>query len=77
MGKEAPKGFTIPKPEGIDKLFDYAERLAKPFPFVRTDFYLENGKAYFGELTFTPSGGFDTGRLPESDRLFGSMVKLK
>ena len=39
--------------------------------------YLENGKAYFGELTFTPSGGFDTGRLPESDRLFGSMVKLK
>ena len=77
MGKDAPEGFTIPKPEGIDKLFDYAERLSKPFPFVRVDFYLEHGEAYFGELTFTPSGGFDTGRLPESDRLFGSMVKLK
>ena len=77
MGKDAPEGFTISKPEGIDKLFDYAERLSKPFPFVRADFYLEHGKAYFGELTFTPSGGFDTGRLLESDRLFGSMIKLK
>ena len=39
--------------------------------------YLENGKAYFGELTFTPGGGFDSGRLPESDLLFGSMVNLE
>lgn len=76
QGKQAPEGFSIPKPDGIDKLFDYAEKLSKPFPFVRADFYLEHGKAYFGELTFTPSGGFDYGRLPETDLLFGSMVKL-
>jgi len=76
MGKEAPEGFTIPKPEGMDQLFDYAEKLSKPFPFVRADFYLEKGKAYFGELTFTPAGGFDRGRLPETDLLFGDMVKL-
>lgn len=69
--------FSVPKPEGIDQLFDYAETLSKPFPFVRADFYLENGKAYFGELTFTPGGGFDAGRLPESDQLFGSMVNLE
>ena len=60
----------------MDALFDYAEMLSKPFPFVRADFYLERGKAYFGELTFTPSGGFDYGRLPESDLLFGNMVRL-
>lgn len=71
-----PQDFTVPKPVGIDQLFDYAEKLSKPFPFVRADFYLENGKAYFGELTFTPGGGFDPGRLPESDLLFGSMVNL-
>lgn len=76
QGIDAPDGFTIPKPEGMDALFDYAETLSKPFPFVRADFYLERGKAYFGELTFTPSGGFDYGRLPESDRLFGSMVRI-
>lgn len=77
MGKEAPEGFTIPKPVGMDELFDYAEKLSKPFPFVRADFYLEHGKAYFGELTFTPGGGFDTGRLPESDKLFGDLLMLK
>ncbi|MDD6186407.1 MAG: ATP-grasp fold amidoligase family protein [Bacteroidales bacterium] len=76
QGIEAPESFTIPKPEGMDALFEYAEKLSKPFPFVRADFYLERGKAYFGELTFTPSGGFDYGRLPESDLLFGNMVKL-
>ena len=76
QGKAAPEGFTVPKPDGIDQLFDYAETLSKPFPFVRADFYLENGKAYFGELTFTPGGGFDYGRLPESDHLFGSMIQL-
>ena len=77
QGKAAPEGFTLPKPEGMDQLFDYAEKLSKPFPFVRADFYLEKGKAYFGELTFTPGGGFDRGRLPETDLLFGQMVNLQ
>lgn len=76
QGKAAPEGFTIPKPEGMDQLFEYAETLSKPFPFVRADFYLEQGKAYFGELTFTPAGGFDRGRLPETDLHFGQMVHL-
>lgn len=76
QGKLAPENFSVPKPKGLDLLFDYAETLSKPFPFVRADFYLEDGKPYFGELTFTPSGGFDYGRLPESDLLFGKMVNL-
>ena len=76
QGQMAPEGFSIPKPDGIDQLFDYAETLSKPFPFVRADFFLEHGKPWFGELTFTPGGGFDYGRLPESDLLFGSMVQL-
>lgn len=75
-GKEAPDGFTIPKPDGMDELFHYAEVLSKPFPFVRADFYLEKGKSYFGELTFTPGGGFDKGYLPETQLKFGDMVTL-
>lgn len=75
-GKEAPEGFTLPRPDGIEKVFEYAEKLSKPFPFVRADFYLEKGRVVFGELTFTPCGGFDVDRLPETQRLFGDMVKL-
>ncbi len=77
QGLNAPEGFTIPKPEGMDHLFQIAERLAEPFPFVRVDLYLEKGKPYFGELTFSPGGGFDYGRLPETDLLFGQKVNLE
>lgn len=75
-GLAAPENFTLPKPKNIEKLFEYAEILSKPFPFVRADFYLENGKVYFGELTFTPCGCLDKGRLPETQMLFGNMLKL-
>ena len=76
-GKDAPSDFTLPKPEGIELVFDYAAKLSKPFPFVRADFYLENGEVTFGELTFTPCGGFDVNRLPEMQLKFGEMVNLK
>ena len=75
-GKAAPPDFTLPKPNNYELLFDYATKLSKPFPFVRADFYLEHGTVNFGELTFTPCGGFDVNRLPETQRLFGSMVQL-
>ena len=75
-GKMAPEGFTLPKPEGIERLFGYAEKLSKPFPFVRADFYLEKGIPIFGELTFTPLAGFDKNRLPETQLLFGDMVDI-
>lgn len=75
-GLQAPEGFTMPKPDGIEKVFHYAEILSKPFPFVRVDFYLEKGKVYFGELTFTPGGGYDTGRLPSTQKMMGDMVHL-
>ena len=76
-GKDAPLGFTIPKPQGVDLLFEYADKLSKPFPFVRADFYLEKANVIFGELTFTPCGGFDVNRLPEAQSLFGKMVKIR
>lgn len=75
-GKEAPADFTLPRPEQLDRLFYFADRLSRPFPFVRADFYLERGKVTFGELTFTPCGGFDVNRLPETQLLFGGMVRL-
>ena len=76
MGLNAPEDFTLPKPTNYEQLFKYARILAKPFAFVRVDFYLERGKVIFGELTFTPSAGFDKGRLPSTQELFGNKLIL-
>ena len=78
-GKEAPAGFTKPKPPNINKMFVLAERLASASgaPFLRVDMYNVLGRVYFGELTLYPLSGYDLNRLPETDKLFGNMVDLK
>lgn len=68
--------FYLPKPEGLDEMFGYASKISEPFPFVRADFYLTDGKVIFGELTFTPSGGFDTKRIYETDLHLGQKLNL-
>lgn len=75
-GRDAASDFVPEKPLGYERLFEYAEKLAKPFPFVRADFYLDNGNVIFGELTFTPCNGFDTNRLIETNIMFGEMLDL-
>lgn len=75
--KAAPEGFRIEKPECLEDIFTYAQKLSKPFPFVRVDFYVVDGRVYFGELTFTPAGGLDSARLPETDIMLGNMVNLE
>lgn len=47
---------SVSKPEELEKMLQYAEKLAKPFPYVRVDLYYINGAIYVGELTFTPAG---------------------
>ncbi|MGO3691067.1 MAG: ATP-grasp fold amidoligase family protein [Psychroflexus halocasei] len=73
----APDGFTLPKPKVLDDVLKYSKTLSNDFKFVRVDFYIVNDKVYFGELTFSPSGGFDINRLPETDLLFGNQLILK
>lgn len=75
-GKEAPEGFTVPKPKNMDKMFEIAARLSKGVPYLRVDLYNIDGKIYFGELTFFPRSGCDPNLLPETDRLFGSRITL-
>lgn len=76
-GKEAPSDFSIPKPAGIDRMIEIAEILGKPFKYVRADFYLIEGKTYFGELTFTPASGMDANLDLELDLLFGNKLNLE
>ena len=75
-GKMAPEGFTLPKPEGIDAMFELAEKLSKGIPYARVDLYNLDGRIYFGEITLFPASGYDYNRLPEADLLFGEMIKL-
>ena len=72
----APEGFTLPKPAGLDEAFAIADRLSKPFDFVRVDLYLTPPRGVrFGELTFTPAAALDNKRLPETDLRFGRMME--
>ena len=54
------KRVVLPaKPACLDEMVEAAECLAEPFPFVRVDFYQQNGQAVFGEMTFTPAAGIN------------------
>lgn len=78
LGKNAPQGFSLPKPKNIEEMFKVAETLAKSInvPFIRVDLYNIDGKIFFGELTFYPDSGMDRNRLYETDVYFGNLVDL-
>ena len=45
------------KPENLEEMLDIAEKLSSGFNHVRVDLYNNNGKIYFGELTFFHGAG--------------------
>lgn len=51
-------GVDIPKPASFDQMIEHAKKLSKEFPEVRVDFYDVDGKAIFGEMTFTTGFGY-------------------
>lgn len=65
-----------PRPESLDLILQLSEKLSKGVDFMRTDFYVVNGKVYFGEITLYPSSA-STPFVPESyDKVFGDMLNL-
>lgn len=75
-GKQAPEGFTLPKPTQFNEMINIAKILSRDIPFVRIDLYQSNDRVYFGEMTFYPQSGFDSNYLPETDAYFGSKIDL-
>lgn len=69
-------GKAIPKPEQFYEMRDIAEKLAKPFPFVRVDLYNIKGKIYFGEMTFFPGSGFWKITPEKYEKIFGDFIEL-
>lgn len=67
---------TPAKPETFDEMRQLAEKLSKGIPHLRVDFYEVNGKAYFGELTFSHFAGMVPFNPEAWDDTFGSWINL-
>lgn len=52
-----PRNDKYKSPENAQEIVSVAEKLAKPFEFVRVDLYNVDNKIIFSELTFCPGGG--------------------
>ena len=65
-----------PKPARFDEMVRMARQLAQGFRFVRVDLYEINGNVYFGEMTFTPTGGFVPFSPDEADAEIGKLLRL-
>jgi hypothetical protein len=52
-----PQGEKTKKPKNYEDMIILAERLSKPFDFLRVDLYKLDGKIWFGELTNYPYSG--------------------
>jgi hypothetical protein len=64
------------KPKLLDQLIKYSKILSKDFLHARVDFFIENEKIYFGEITFTSGAGFDRFSSYSFDLEFGNSLKL-
>jgi len=67
---------NVPPPPGFKRMIEVAEVLAKPFPFVRVDFYSINGRAILGEMTFTSAGGISAAWTDEAQNAIGALIML-
>lgn len=69
--------INVQLPAQFDEMLGIVRRLADGFPFVRVDLYVHNGKVYFGEMTFHPSGGYSLIEPFEWERKLGDMINLE
>lgn len=65
-----------PRPRSFDDMLRCAHILAEDLPFARIDFYDIDGRAYWGEITFFPAGGFGLFRPDEWNNEIGSWLRL-
>mgnify|MGYP003644762237 FL=1 len=67
----ANKG-EVDLPKGTDIARDAARAISKPFPYVRVDTYVRDGKVFLGELTFLPNSGRRKIRSPALNEMLCS-----
>lgn len=69
-------GGKINKPKNYEQMISFAEDLSKGFPQVRVDLYNIDGQIYFGEMTFTASGGYHNTYSKEALLEMGRLTNL-
>lgn len=74
--KKGDGGGKITKPKNYEQMISFAEDLSKGFPQVRVDLYNIDGQIYFGEMTFTASGGYINAYSKEVLLEMGKLTKL-
>ena len=68
--------IIIQKPHCLEEILQLAEKLAVGFIYVRVDFYISNGKVYFGEMTFTHGSGDEEITPAEFGNTMGDWIVL-
>ena len=64
------------KPRYFDDMIRMSNLLAEDFPFVRVDFFGNDEKIYFGELTFNSAAGYDVPYPVEYDKFLGDLMHI-
>lgn len=64
------------KPSTWEKMKRYASVLSRPFSFCRVDFYSIDGKVYFGEITFYPTGGCQDLHPEKWEMILGNWIDI-
>ena len=77
LGSHGHKNPSPEKPSNFEEMKRIAADLSADFPFVRVDLYDVNGRVFFGELTFVPTGGFMSLTPKETIQEWGSWLNLK
>lgn len=73
--ENSPKKYT--KPDNFEEMIEIAEKLSKDFPHVRVDLYNVDGKIYFGEMTFTSTGGYRLITPEQYNYMLGDLWKIE
>lgn len=63
-------------PFKLDEMLEIAQKLSKPFRYVRIDLYDINNQIKFGEFTFTPNSGIHQWSSESIDKEWGDWIIL-
>ena len=67
---------NIKRPKHFAEMVEICRKLSNDFPHVRIDLYEEEGKVFFGEMTFYHFGGFAKFTPDEWDYKFGEFFNI-
>lgn len=68
--------LPLARPENLDDLMKFAEKVGAGIDFVRVDVFAREGSPLVGELTMTPGGGFERFSNLKLDKYLGNKWKM-